>query len=1072
MGTGLVRREGRRCWVLGLGAGSRDRAGGWPHSPSSISPPRTEPQHPAPAPLTLHQLLTLSAVFLASLSLPLHSQVSPNLHWQSLHTEHFHTHFSPGLEQIARRAAGSAERAYSRLSKELHEPRAPIDLVVADNVDVSNGYTTPFPTNRIVIYARPTVDATSLKFLDDWIDLVVSHELTHVFHLDRTRGWWRVGQYVFGRNPFLFPNLYAPSWLDEGIAVYYETRLTGAGRDAGTDFAQTARAMAMDGEMPKLNALSAATPIFPLGNTAYVFGAQLVEFIVPTGSASKMRDFIETSSARTIPFLLNTNARSAFGITFDSAWRRWADSVRRLSMMAASAGSPGLRDLTARGWFTQRLRWTDSSHILFGNNDGRDVSALRELNVAEARGPDGKGVSPRWIARRNSLDITSPLPNGARVFAQLEFTDPYTLRSDLYLEQAGETTQLTDGERLMQPDARERTRPNGSHEIDVVAVQLNPGASRLILLTLLPSPSSSLLTPGSSPSRPSPVARRASNDPSPVARRNPTPVVPLTGSSPDSVWSEPRWSHDGRFIAATRWLHGGTSEIAILDTTGRVIQTLGRSRAVNGSPSWMNGDSAILFTSDRTGRSAIYRANLRTGALDIAASAATGLLESEQSPGGSLIATLHYRGDGYRVATVPVPSGATQRGDSLSQLPPSRNDPVASSAAPLSPYSAWPSLLPRYWLPAIEQSDQNRPMYGFITTGSDVLDRHVYQLQATYEPHFAEPNANFTYQYAGFGNPVVGAGAIEEWDHPTNIVDRNNNPIGLLSRRKFFGSVAVTALRPRVRTNAYLTLGAQMEWRDFRTEPRDLLAGIDSTLRRMYTYPTFFLNAGWSNVRAPILAFSYEDGVQLGASVAQRWRTDTPGATRSTSVVGTASAYKSLDLPGFTHHVIAVRAAAAWEDQNATSEFKAGGVSGSILSIAPGVVLGDGRRTFPVRGFPASAQIGIDALGGSVEYRAPVSLPASGWLMLPLFFQRLSASVFSDAATAWCPSGIAASIICPAKGYPQDWMASAGAELSLDAAYEYDVPYRFRVGAATPVMGRKYFGNNDVAVYFAVGLAF
>src|ERR1019366_3989456 len=270
-----------------------------------------------------------------------------------LHTEHFHTHFSPGLEQIARRAAGSAERAYSRLAKELHEPRGPIDLVVADNVDFSNGYTTPFPTNRIVIYARPTVDATSLKFLDDWIDLVVSHELTHVFHLDRTRGWWRVGQYVFGRNPFLFPNLYAPSWLDEGIAVYYETRLTGAGRDAGTDFAQTARAMAMDGETPRLNALSAATPVFPLGDIAYAFGAQLIEFIAPPERASKMRDFIETSSARTIPFLLNTNARSAFGITFDSAYRRWSDSVRRNAMTVATAGSAGLRDLTARGWFTQ-----------------------------------------------------------------------------------------------------------------------------------------------------------------------------------------------------------------------------------------------------------------------------------------------------------------------------------------------------------------------------------------------------------------------------------------------------------------------------------------------------------------------------------------------------------------------------------------------------------------------------------------------------------------------------------------------------------------------------------------------
>src|ERR1019366_6393350 len=130
------------------------------------------------------------------------AQVAPDLHWRTITTEHFQVHFAPGLEPVARRAAGSAERAYGRLAKELHAPRGPIDLTVADNLDVSNGYTTVFPTNRIVIYARPTVDAASLSFLDDWIDLVVSHELTHVFHLDRTRGCWRVGQYVFGRNPF------------------------------------------------------------------------------------------------------------------------------------------------------------------------------------------------------------------------------------------------------------------------------------------------------------------------------------------------------------------------------------------------------------------------------------------------------------------------------------------------------------------------------------------------------------------------------------------------------------------------------------------------------------------------------------------------------------------------------------------------------------------------------------------------------------------------------------------------------------------------------------------------------
>ena len=974
---------------------------------------------------TTHALLLFAAL---GATARLVAQVAPDQHWQTLKTVHFRVHFSTGLEPIARRAAGSAERSYSRLARELHEPRGPIDLVVADNLDISNGTTTSFPTNRITIWARPTVDASTLKFIDDWIDLVVSHELAHVFHLDRTRGWWRAAQYIFGRNPFLFPALYEPSWLVEGIAVHYETALTGAGRDAGNDFALVARAQSLDHLTPALNALSAATLSYPLGNTAYVYGSLLVEQMANAHGDSSLRRFIETSSARTIPFLLNTNAKDAFGETFSAAYRHLNDSIAANALRVSQHPNARLRPLTASGWLAENIRWTDNAHLIYGANDGRDVSGLYEV--------DTKTAKSTRLGRRNTIDVSSPSSPTSRIFAQQEFTDPYTIVNDLYEERDGETTRLTNGSRLMQPDARVRPAAPGNTQRDIVAIQIEPASSRLVRIRF----------------------------------DNGTPdIKPLTTSTPDTVWSTPRWSHDGTRIAATRWTHGGITEIAILDTTGRVLRTLGRSRAVNGTPSWSHDDSAILFTSDRTGSYAVYRATVATGRLERIAESATGLLEAEESPDGSQLATVEYRGNGNHLALVSA-TGNPQPADTPPALPPSRNEPIATSDAPRSSYNPLPSLLPRYWLPAIEYTDRNRPMYGLITSGRDVIGRHSFQLQATYEPAHAEPSATFTYQYAGLGNPVVGASAIEEWDHLS--VRLKDNSIATISRRKRFASLSLTALRPRVRNNAFASVGAQMEWRDFRTDPTDLLARIDSSLTREYTYPTFFVSAGWSNVRFPALAVSYEDGLQLSASAAQRFRNDNPSATRSNSVVATGSAYKSLNLAGFAHHVIALRAAAAWEDEKATAEFKAGGASGSILSIAPGVTLGDGRRTFPVRGFPSSAQTGIQALGGSVEYRAPIALPASGLGMLPLFFQRVSASVFGDAATAWCPTGAPVSILCPANGYPQAWMASTGAEISLDAAYEYDVPYRFRLGAATPIAGRSYFGKSSIVAYLGIGIAF
>ena len=984
--------------------------------------------------------LVLLALYFA---LPLSAQVAPDLHWSTLTTKHFHVNFAPGLEQTARRLAGSAERAYSSLALELHEPRGPIDITLGDNLDISNGNATVFPTNRITIWARPNVDATSLKFLDDWIDLVITHELTHIFHLDRSAGWWGVAQHIFGRNPFLFPNLYSPNWMSEGIAVYYESRLTGAGRIIGSEHAMVVRANALDGTTPALNAISGATPVFPLGEMVYAYGSLLIDYIARTEGPEKMRAFVDKSASNTIPFLLNDNARASFGIGFTQAYQQWSDSITRNAFAVAERfTSP--TDLTARGWYTQRLRWLNDTTIVYGSNDGRSVSSLRELRVGS-----NTTMKPRRLERRNSIDITVPLSNGGTLYAQQEYTDPYTVRNDLYSELNGETRRLTTNARVMQPDARfhgiangctapQCTAPGWENDLDIVAVQLSPGASGLVRVTFT--------TYG------------------PV-------IAPLTGFNSDTIWSEPRWSHAGTRIAAVRWTRGGTSEIVILDTTGSVIGAVGRSHSVNSAPSWAPLDSAIYFTSDRSGRSALYRVSAKSHQLFRVAEVATGLSESEPSPDGSRLATLHYKGDGYHIALIK-PDANREPVDSASVYPPSRQRPTVVSDAPVQPYSAFRSLLPAYWLPAAQISDENRETYGFLTSGNDVLGRHAYQIQATLEPRRLEPNIDFGYSYAGFGNPVLALSGTQEWDH-FGVFDSTRKNVGVIARRRNILDLSLTFANPHVRSNSYLTIGAEHEWRDFRTDPAPLINQINNSFSKTFTYPAFFASAGYSNVRVPILAISYEDGIQLAGSVRQRWRSDAPGDTRSTSAVGVFSAFKSLDLPGFAHHVIAIRAAAGWEDNKAVTQFNAGGVSGSTLSVVPGVNIGDGRRTFFARGFPANSQYGEQAMAGSVEYRAPISLPAAGYKLLPIFLQRISATFFADAATAWCPTGSPTSAVCSTPGgTPRDWMSSAGAELNLDAALQYDYPFRCRLGAATPIAGRKYFGKNAVTAYLTAGLSF
>src|SRR3954464_11204547 len=275
-------------------------------------------------------------------------QLPPNENWRTLHNRHFRVHFTPTLEEEARRAAVNAERAYSQLSAELVPPRGIIDLVVSDNVDYVNGYATPFPSNRIVVYAHPPTDASGLRDYQDWNALVVTHELTHIFHLDRSRGIWRLGQAIFGRNPLLFPNLYEPRWVLEGLAVYFESRLTGVGRLESSEHSMVARAAAIANRVPTLQELSPGTSRFPGGEVVYVYGSLMFDYLSRTYGPGTVRDYVERGAKTILPFFLTPISRRAFGESFQTAWTHWRDSLVR-EMKVPLGAMPGWQQLTRDG---------------------------------------------------------------------------------------------------------------------------------------------------------------------------------------------------------------------------------------------------------------------------------------------------------------------------------------------------------------------------------------------------------------------------------------------------------------------------------------------------------------------------------------------------------------------------------------------------------------------------------------------------------------------------------------------------------------------------------------------------
>jgi WD40 repeat protein len=971
------------------------------------------------------------------------SQLNPAASWQTIKTPHFFVHFTAATEAQARRAAVNAERAYAALASELHPPRGMIDLVITDDADFSNGSATPYPTNRIIIYANPPIEDSALRFTDDWNAMAITHELTHVFHLDRTRGWWAIAQKIFGRADIFFPNFNSPSWLTEGLAVHYESRFTGAGRIRGSEHAILARAALLDNRFPAINSFSLSNPRFPFGEASYAYGSLLVDYMARRYGEGKIRAFIEDQSWQPIPFLLDYSAKRTFGASWLRGWDEFRDSVRR-DVGAPRAPIIGWRELTHDGVIVSFPRWAPDSSIVYTGTPGRESFGAYRVTTSGRR---------TRVGRRNSRTPNVHLPDGSLLFSQLEFTSPYEERSDLYIQRERRANaltwlhlqsrhveqRLTVGARLSEPDARAR---DGA----IVAVQTVPAASRLV--------------------RVSPDGKT---------------ITPITTGTMDLQWSEPRWSNAGDRIVAVRWMRGGLQDIVVLDTTGRILTSIARGHSVQSTPSWSSDDRAITYSSDRTGEPQLYLAALGSGGEPserLLSSTATGLFEPELSR-DSVLAAVLLRGDGYHLGVAPCcnATATTTLADGAVQASSMSLPPALSDSSPARRYSPWRTFWPRWWKPESDPGVLDHEYrIGFSTGGSDVIERHAFDLKVEIGTKNTGTVGSGSYSYAGLGLPILGVTALQDWTVLGDIVSRGTpqQTLGDLRRRVRSSDLTATWIRQRVRTALSFSLGAGVEYRDYATNPGGLLASIDSGgTFDPATFPRLLASAGWSNLQRPVYSISPEDGMTFAATARERLRSGfTANGPSSLSIVGVTTAFKSLDLPGFAHHVLALRAAGGWSDLRSNAYFEAGGVSGTQIELLPGYFIGETRQTFGVRGFLPGSLAGVRAIGGTVAYRAPLLMAGRGLSILPVFFDRASLELFAEGARAWCPTASADRQVCTTQSLTtQQTIASVGGEINLTTAiFAWEDPYRLRVGVAAPV--KNSVGAPRQTLYFAAGFSF
>ena len=1041
-------------------------------------------------------VLGFTALVLACLSaaIPAAAQVPPDESWRMVETDHFRITFPDRLEELGRRAGELAEWAYRELTAQFREgPSGRIDVVLTDHSDFSNGFATIWPSNRIVLFARPPADHLALAYFDDWLELLITHELAHVFHLDYGGTLGRIFRTLLGRaqTSFTFPGVVVPGWVTEGVATWYESALTDAGRVLGTFHEMVLRTAMLEGRFESIGQAGGNSPQWPGGIRRYAYGSLFFDYLLDKHGRDGMAAFVEgvvRPTAQLWGAPLNRAGRHAFGVSLSSEWAAWTDQMRaRVDRLDAELD--GFGPISEPEALTRNARYglhpapsPDGNALIYLRSDGRSYPRLVVLS------PDGG--DPSTVTRTNNRTRFGVLPSGEIVFAQRDYADRYRVFSDLYLATvAGAVRRVTEGARLTAPSAE----PGGTW---AVAVAEGGGTNGLARIDL----------------------RDGSIE---------TLVAPAIGT----YWAYPAVSPDGRWIAASRWTER-RHDVVILDAAGRLVREVTGDRALDLAPAWSADGRYLVWSSDRTGILNILGAAVdpRTGAVGqpvMLTNVRTGAAFPSVDPAGGWLYFSGYHVDGWEVERVPFAPEASPPAPApaprFEETPPRDAGGTAprdtgggvvaagteaqnvdgaaattrrDSASAVRDYSPLSTLYPRYWVPVVREPVATAPTtvgdvevprtevlgyaVGGRTSGFDLVGRHAYDVGARVFTSGGRGEGDVSYEYRGLGNPTLGVTASQTWDddgvrvrRPTGGAEGSPETFFVLERERRLAT-SVRVRRPGVRTSTSLRFSAGLVRSD--REVLDDALGLTDGYRLARpgsVQSEYALSFSVSTARS----HAFQLGNARGAALYLRARTrddlDVPealagrsGVDRSTDdLIGRLRAYLPLPGPGFAAPVLAVRASGgmARGPGAQTGYFAVGGASGEGLSL-PGIpTLAGGSVFLPVRGYETSTRSGRYAWSTTMELRVPLALVNRGLGTWPLHLDRLFGSAFLDGGNAW--GGDASS--SGADGPRPRPLLSAGFEVSSDLLVLYGARLRLRAGVAVPLVER-----DGPRYYVRVGLPF
>ncbi len=893
----------------------------------------------------------------------------PYLEWFTLTTPRFRIHHHSGLEAHAQRLGRLSESVHRRLAPVLGwEPSAVTHIVLTDDTDSSNGSATALPYNTIRMFIAAPDDMSALADHDDWMLELLTHEYTHILHVDNLSGIPAVLNAVFGKS--FAPNQAQPRWILEGLATAAETEHTSGGRVRATTFDMILRADVLEDNLASLAQMNHSIRRWPSGNVWYLYGGKFVAWINEVYGPETFATVATEYGKNPIPWGINRAVKAATGRTYTQLFEGWRRHLlRKYTAQRNDVLARGVREgvrLTHFGrvvasprFVPQCARKGPREELVVYVDDGHSTEAFYRLPL-ESRRRAAEGDVEAWARVAGGRTVTfdgecglvfdSSAPSERRYRFQDLIRQPQGTTSPRGIEHSRQ--RWTVGRRARDPD-------------------VSPDGRRIVYVTN---------RAGTSTLRIADVKKGGGIE-------NERALVP---SATYEQAFTPRWSPDGRSVAYGVWKQGGFRDIRLVDVATGRFRDVTSDRALDQQPAFSPDGRTLYFKSDRTGIPNVHAYDLDDGRQWQVTNVVNGAFMPEPSPDGKTLVYVGYTHDGFDLYSLPIDRAQWLPATASFERPEPHDEPPEETF-PVEPYNPLPTFRPHAY-----ELDYGPGTYGnalsVLASGTDVVGHHAFAARITVETEVSDPMWAVNYFYGklpvdlrarvfqsavprtdpriGDRNPIVterttgvttGIGYSVPGEFDSHSMALNYTAIGFDSRVPIAGNVDPYARRPRFPDERFLGL----------------------------------VTLGWS--------YSNADGSVYGITRERGWGIALTGdyatpafGSETTLVSMNGRVVGFLPMPWHPHHVVALGLSGG--SSAGTYPRRGFFFTGGFVDTDVVTAFQDGisQAGFVLRGYEPRQFVGSQYNLLNLEYRFPILYPEFGVSTLPAFFRTLSGSLFAD----------------------------------------------------------------------------